>query len=110
MYTHCLACCNTDVWARSGTIAHKLRNKWGCERGDRVILCYSFGLHFFEAFLACLRAGVVAVPVYPPNPATVRKSLAKLQAVSTYSMLIMNFYCDQSEMMNELIWQRLLLP
>lgn len=51
------------------------------DKGDRVVLAFDFGLHFFVVFLGCLRAGVIAVPVYPPNPATLKKSLRKLQLV-----------------------------
>jgi amino acid adenylation domain-containing protein/non-ribosomal peptide synthase protein (TIGR01720 family) len=35
--------------------------------GDKVILCYPPGLDYILAFYACLYAGVVAVPVYPPQ-------------------------------------------
>ena len=38
------------------------------QRGDRVVLVYPPSLDFMIAFLACLKAGVVAVPVFPPNP------------------------------------------
>jgi len=38
-------------------------------KGDRVMLVYPpCAPHFIMAFLACLRAGLVAVPVYPPDP------------------------------------------
>lgn len=52
-----------SVWAEAGRIAHELRVSWGLGKGDRAILCYGFGLDFFAAFLGCLRAGVLAVPV-----------------------------------------------
>ena len=38
------------------------------QRGDRAVLVYPPSLDFMIAFLACLKAGVVAVPVFPPNP------------------------------------------
>ncbi len=50
-----------QIWDEAGKISHHLRKKWGVEKGDRVVLCYDFGLHFFEVFFGCLRAGVVAV-------------------------------------------------
>lgn len=46
-----------------------------------MVLAFNFGLRFFAVFLGCLRAGVVAVPVYPPSPATLKKSLVKLQLI-----------------------------
>ncbi|KAL7469972.1 hypothetical protein ACHAXS_010220 [Conticribra weissflogii] len=39
------------------------------KRGDRVLLVYPpCSPHFLLSFLACLRAGLVAVPTYPPHP------------------------------------------
>lgn len=46
-----------------------------------MVLAFEFGLSFFAVFLDCLRAGVVAVPVYPPNPANLDKSLQKLRLI-----------------------------
>jgi acyl-CoA synthetase (AMP-forming)/AMP-acid ligase II len=36
--------------------------------GDRALLVYLPSLDFIIAFIACLRAGIVAVPTYPPDP------------------------------------------
>jgi acyl-CoA synthetase (AMP-forming)/AMP-acid ligase II/fatty-acid desaturase/acyl carrier protein len=36
-------------------------------RGDRALLLYPPGLEFIEAFLACLAAGIIAVPAYLPR-------------------------------------------
>lgn len=36
-------------------------------KGERALLLYHSGLEFITAFLGCLYAGVVAVPVYPPR-------------------------------------------
>lgn len=33
------------------------------------MLVYPPSLDYMVAFLACLKAGIVAVPVFPPNPA-----------------------------------------
>lgn len=37
------------------------------ERQQRALMMYSSGLEFIEAFWACLYAGIVPVPVYPPH-------------------------------------------
>jgi acyl-CoA synthetase (AMP-forming)/AMP-acid ligase II len=66
-----------ELWTEAGVIAYSLRYEWGVLKGDRVVLCYNFGLHFFAAFLGCLRAGVTAVLVYPPSMPLV-KSLPKM--------------------------------
>jgi acyl-CoA synthetase (AMP-forming)/AMP-acid ligase II len=36
--------------------------------GERAVLVYPPSLDFMIAFIACLKAGVIAVPVFPPNP------------------------------------------
>eukprot|EP00955_Chlamydomonas_euryale_P013393 144393-Chlamydomonas_euryale.AAC.2 len=51
------------------------------QHGDRVVLVLPPGLEFLDAFLGCLVAGVVAVPVYPPNPATIQKDLQRLSKI-----------------------------
>jgi acyl-CoA synthetase (AMP-forming)/AMP-acid ligase II len=41
----------------------------GLTQGDTAVLVYPPSLDYMVAFLACLKAGIVAVPVFPPNPA-----------------------------------------
>lgn len=71
-----------QVWERAGVMAHTLRTKLGARKGDRILLCYGFGLEFFVAILGCFRAGLVAVPVYPPNPTKLEASLKKLKLIA----------------------------
>lgn len=47
-------------------IAAYLQRECGLRPGDRAVLLYPPGQEFLLAFLGCLYAGVVAVPVYPP--------------------------------------------
>lgn len=70
-----------EIWERAGAVAHKLWFELGSQKGDRILLCYGFGLEFFVAILACFRGGLVAVPVYPPNPRKLDASLKKLQLI-----------------------------
>jgi len=49
--------------------------------GERVVLLFPPGLDFIAAFFGCLYSGAVAVPVYPPMPATLSKSLPRLSAL-----------------------------
>ena len=44
-------------------------------KGDRVLLVYPPSLDFIIAFLACIRASIVAVPVFPPDPRQLKKNL-----------------------------------
>lgn len=52
-----------------------------------MLLVYPPSLDFIVAFVACLRAGVIAVPVYPPDPRRLRKDVV----VSISSLL----HCQQ---------------
>jgi acyl transferase domain-containing protein/acyl-CoA synthetase (AMP-forming)/AMP-acid ligase II/acyl carrier protein/short-subunit dehydrogenase len=54
-----------DLQQKIFSIAAKLQIK--LNKGDRVILLYQQGLDYIFAFWACLYAGVVAVPAYPPR-------------------------------------------
>jgi acyl-CoA synthetase (AMP-forming)/AMP-acid ligase II len=49
-----------------------------CPAGSNALLLYPPGLDFIEAFFACLYAGVVAIPAYPPR---LNQSLSRLQAI-----------------------------
>ncbi len=49
-----------------------------CRPGDRAMLIYPPGIEFIPAFFGCLYAGVMAVPVYPPNPANLHISMEKI--------------------------------
>jgi len=75
----------TALWEEAGYIAYKLRNDWNLKKGERIILCYNFGLQFYAAFLGCLRAGITAVLVYPPAPANLKKALPKLAKITSDS-------------------------
>ncbi|MEB3224670.1 MAG: aminotransferase class I/II-fold pyridoxal phosphate-dependent enzyme, partial [Synechococcus sp.] len=48
-------------------------------RGERALLLYPSGLEFITAFLGCLYAGVIAVPVYPPKR---NQKLSRLLAIA----------------------------
>ncbi|KAG7386653.1 hypothetical protein PHYPSEUDO_015437 [Phytophthora pseudosyringae] len=61
---------------------HQHSKGLGLKHGDRVVLVYPPGLDFIVAFLACLRAGVVAVPVYPPDPRKMKKDISMFVALT----------------------------
>ncbi|AKT41947.1 fatty acyl-AMP ligase [Chondromyces crocatus] len=62
-----------DLWLTARKRAHALRSL-GLARGDRVALILPDPDEFVLTFLAALTAGIVAVPMYPPQ------TLAKLEA------------------------------
>ncbi len=46
--------------------------------GSRALLLYPPGLSFLSGFFGCLYAGVVAVPVPPPDSARLKRTLPRL--------------------------------
>ena len=59
-------------------IAGFLTQRCGLSRGDRALLVYPPSLDFVKALMGCLTAGVIPVPVVPPNPANLERSLELL--------------------------------
>jgi acyl-CoA synthetase (AMP-forming)/AMP-acid ligase II len=51
-------------------------------RGERALLLYPPGLECLEAFMGCLYAGVVAVPLDLPDPSRIARTLPRLQAIA----------------------------
>jgi amino acid adenylation domain-containing protein len=60
---------------RARAIAARLQDRLG--ENDRALLLYPPGLDYIEAFFACLYAGVIAVPAYPPSG----RHLQRLQSI-----------------------------
>lgn len=55
--------------------ARHLLEKHNLRKGDRVLLVFFPGLHFTVSLLACFKAGLIAVPVFPPDPRKMKKDL-----------------------------------
>eukprot|EP00897_Mesotaenium_endlicherianum_P004155 jgi/Mesen1/3768/ME000205S03029 len=70
-----------ELNVKSRAIASSLLTTWKVSNGDPVVLVYPPGLEFLVTFIACLRAGVLAVPVYPPNPNDLGKEIPKMQKI-----------------------------
>ena len=62
-----------DLWVEAKRRAYALR-ELGAKKGDRVALILTEPDEFVLTFIAALTAGLVAVPIYPPQ------TLAKLEA------------------------------
>ncbi len=68
-----LATRSRAIAARLSTIARA---------GDRALLVFAPGIDFILGFYGCLAAGVIPVPVYPPDPMRLGRTLPRLQAIS----------------------------
>jgi acyl-CoA synthetase (AMP-forming)/AMP-acid ligase II len=62
-------------------IAVMLRSA-GVAPGDRVLLVYPPSLDFLVAFIGCLKASVIAVPVFPPDPRKMRNKMYLFASVA----------------------------
>lgn len=68
-----------DVALRSGRVAAAVAKV--AAPGDRAILLFAPGLEFIAAFFGCLRAGVIPVPVPPPDPTRLLATLPRLLGI-----------------------------
>ena len=50
-------------------------------QGERVLLLFPPGLNYIIGFFACLYAGAVAVPAYPPQPERINRTLPRILAI-----------------------------
>eukprot|EP00531_Pseudo-nitzschia_arenysensis_P009436 CAMPEP_0116149928 /NCGR_PEP_ID=MMETSP0329-20121206/19247_1 /TAXON_ID=697910 /ORGANISM="Pseudo-nitzschia arenysensis, Strain B593" /LENGTH=772 /DNA_ID=CAMNT_0003646351 /DNA_START=74 /DNA_END=2395 /DNA_ORIENTATION=- len=63
------SCTYRELQEQTTTLAKYLLTCTDLKKGDRALLVYPPSIDFTIAFLACIKAGLVAVPVFPPNPA-----------------------------------------
>jgi acyl-CoA synthetase (AMP-forming)/AMP-acid ligase II len=70
----------SELWGKARTIGAELRRRR--LQGEPVVLLFSLeGLEFVVAFWACIVAGAVAVPTYPPDPERMNRSLPRFEAI-----------------------------
>lgn len=69
----------SELQSRAKSIAARLLQK--TEMGDRALLLYPPGIDYIEAFFGCLYAGVIALPVFPPDTTGVRRSISRLTSI-----------------------------
>lgn len=68
-----------QLYKQARSVAHYLRNKAGHKVGDPILLCYAPGLKFLPILFGCMLAGIIAVPIAPPNLATAEKDIARFK-------------------------------
>lgn len=69
-----------ELWQKAAALAARLQELE--LQDERVLLMYPPGMDFVVAFFGCLLARVVAVPVYPPEPTRLERSLRRLVAIA----------------------------
>jgi len=67
---------------RTKTIAAQLHTQYQFTQGDRILLAYPPGLEMIKAFFACVRLGLIPVPVYPPSTHGLEASVHKMNFIA----------------------------
>jgi len=67
---------------RTRHLAEYLSKQSGLKRGDRALLVYPPGLEVIVAFVACVRIGVIPVPLPAPTHMSVKGNLAKFTFIA----------------------------
>jgi acyl-CoA synthetase (AMP-forming)/AMP-acid ligase II len=68
-----------ELEMRSQAVAARLQKL--AHQGDRAALVYESSIEYIVALVGCFYAGIVAVPVYPPDPMRIRRTGARLRAI-----------------------------
>lgn len=74
-----------DFGAAVDRVASHLVHDLGLRPGDRALLVYPPSSDFVVAFVACMTAGLIPVPVAPPNPFKLAGELTAFEAVAKNS-------------------------
>jgi acyl-CoA synthetase (AMP-forming)/AMP-acid ligase II len=69
----------------SAMASRLLSDAYSLQQGDRVLLVFFPGLRFMISLLACFKAGIVAVPVFPPDPRKLKKDLHHFASIQKSS-------------------------
>jgi thioester reductase-like protein len=67
---------------RTTDIASHIRRTYPMAKGERVLLAYPPGVEMICAFFACVRLGLIPVPVYPPTSHGFQAALDKTDFIA----------------------------
>jgi acyl-CoA synthetase (AMP-forming)/AMP-acid ligase II len=74
-------CLQQELENSTNELAAYLVDEVKVQTGDRVLLVFTPGLQFTASLVACFKAGVIGVPVFPPNPTMLGKDLLRFTAI-----------------------------
>lgn len=68
--------------SRTKTIASHIHANYALRKDDRILLAYPPGIEMICAFFACVRLGLIPVPVYPPSAHGLEASVQKMNFIA----------------------------
>lgn len=87
-----------ELHEKTDSLTGFLRTRCGLAVGSRVLLVYPPSMDFIVAFVSCLRAGLIPVPVYPPNPAQADNGMEAFNRIAVD--------CDAQRVLTNRIYSR----
>jgi len=67
---------------RTNSIANYLYKNYTFAKGDRIMLAFPPGLESICSFFACVKLGLIPVPVYPPTSNSFKSSIQKMSFIA----------------------------
>ncbi|MFA5924597.1 MAG: thioester reductase domain-containing protein [Methylococcaceae bacterium] len=95
-----------DFCNHTRNLADYLSRCSGLKYGDRALLVYPAGLDMIAAFFACVRIGVIPIPVSPPTSMNFNASLEKLNFITNdcqakFALTTQEFYRTYSSLISK---------
>ena len=84
---------------RARAVAARLQAA-GAQAGDRALVTFEEGLDYLVALFGCMYAKVLAVPVHPPDPRRLQRTLPRLQNISRNAGV--RFVCTTTDIASRL--------
>ncbi|MFM7668021.1 MAG: thioester reductase domain-containing protein [Bacteroidota bacterium] len=67
---------------RTKCIAAHFQSNYNFQLGDRILLAYPPGIEMICSFFACVRSGLIPVPVYPPSANGFQAAIQKMAFIA----------------------------
>ncbi|GGO42874.1 polyketide synthase [Streptomyces daqingensis] len=104
---------DSELDLRARTIAATLQERF--PSGERALIMCPAGLDYVTSYFACLYAGIIAVPVYPPDPAFLMRTLPRLTSIvddaepvavlaPASTVALADSFAEQAPLLRDLAW------